>query len=286
MPTRHQYEGAVGTIKYYDKPPPCGRLPASKSNHQSERKLMEPQWLSKAPVVEALVDIRTEHAQPLTQADLLKFESAIKAQYPERRAKIKFTALVTGNGKSVNTDSSSIEGYYYRRTDKTQVVQARLDGFSFSRLQPYIPWAEWTVDAKAMWRIFKDITAPTAITGISVRTLNVMELPIGTDMKKFIHIYPEVMEGSGLPQKIGGFTMHVVLPHEESQSLIIMNQTAPATTDQTATHLSLSLDIDVQRGNQGALTDEELWHQMDELRQVKNNFFFNLLSGSTLAGYA
>lgn len=47
------------------------------------------------------------------------------------------------------------DGFLLSSSDKLRIVQARLDGFTFSRLAPYETWERLRDEAKSAWRIRK-----------------------------------------------------------------------------------------------------------------------------------
>src|SRR5262249_17590152 len=101
--------------------------------------MAKPRHLKNAPITEALIDIRVKLPAGVDVPRLRSLQQRIADKYPqeqERRAWQAQFDLRPGEPR-ITQGQEEIEGYNYIATDKTTVVQFRLDGFAFSRLKPY-----------------------------------------------------------------------------------------------------------------------------------------------------
>ena len=65
------------------------------------------------------------------------------------------------------------DGYLFTSVDGRQVVQARLDGFTFSRLKPYDKWESLRDEARELWQHYVQIASPETVTRVALRYINV-----------------------------------------------------------------------------------------------------------------
>jgi uncharacterized protein (TIGR04255 family) len=111
------------------------------------------QVLKKAPITEALIDIRVKLQAEIDVKTTDSIHEQIKKEYPkkqeQRMSQIQFELKVGED--LVKPLSTKIIGYRYISTDNKQIFQARFDGFTFSRLQPYMTWEELRNEAYRLW---------------------------------------------------------------------------------------------------------------------------------------
>src|SRR3990167_5750912 len=94
-----------------------------------------------APITEALLDIRVKLPAQIDLTRLTTFHDAVKDRYPLKRERTSWHGgfqLKPGTGPEMLASSSGgPDGYLFTSADGRQIVQARLDGFTFNRLKPY-----------------------------------------------------------------------------------------------------------------------------------------------------
>src|SRR5438094_288898 len=110
-----------------------------------------------------MIDIRTSSSRgslPDAGMDrdvdgLLAFHRRIRNEYPHVSHR-KNIHVQLGRRVEVKPGQRS-EGFFFSSVDGRQVVQARLDGFAFSRLKPYKDWDHLRAEAKRLWRDYVDV---------------------------------------------------------------------------------------------------------------------------------
>ena len=114
--------------------------------------------LKNAPITEALIDIRVKLPK---EFDIEKFRSIhgkISAYYPDEQVrKMWEDTIAFKKGERITTTSERIDAYRYISKDKTQIVQLRIDGFTFSKLKPYKTWEDLRDEAHRLWKMYTDI---------------------------------------------------------------------------------------------------------------------------------
>ncbi len=95
----------------------------------------------KAPITEALFDIRIAPILNIDPKIIAALHSKIADTYPEMKARHFLEAKLEineGGNHTTEPVNRGIDGYIFWSQDKKQVCQFRKDGFSFSRLR-YVP---------------------------------------------------------------------------------------------------------------------------------------------------
>jgi len=168
-----------------------------------------------------------------------------------------------------------VDGYLYTSVDGKYIVQARLDGFTLSRLQPYDNWESFRDEGKRLWEHYIAIAMPNLVSRLALRYINRLELPMPfKDFKEYILTTPEI--APALPQGLKTFFMRLEVPHDEYQAIAIVTETIePPPNDQ---FLPLIFDIDVIHEAQFSPGSTEIWQTFEQLRNFKNEIFFNSLT--------
>jgi uncharacterized protein (TIGR04255 family) len=237
--------------------------------------LKDYQILKKAPITEALIDIRVKLSSDFDIKNLSSIYDSIKNQYPEKQeqlqSKVKFEPKAE---EIVKSSRPEINGYRYFSSDKKQIVQARLDGFTFSRLHPYVKWEELRDEAYRLWQLYKDTTSPESITRVAVRYINNLNIPMPIkDFDDYLTAPPTVPEG--LPQGVSSFLTRTVI-HEPSfgANAIITQALEQVDTDVAP----VILDIDVFKLESKGIVEKDAWEIMEKLRHFKNKIFFSSIT--------
>lgn len=244
----------------------------------------EARHLSNAPIVEALIDIRVELPGSVECAHLEPFYERVKTDYGQRKVRTPFVAQMSlhPEGPSVKTHTANPDGLILTSQNGQQVVQARLDGFTISRLTPYETWHKLRDEAERLWNIYREVAMPVRVVRTAVRYINRFEFdPPMTDLGDYFSTRPEIAEG--IPSDMNGFFMRVVLQAAEKHATVIVTQAfePQAGVDK----LPFILDIDVFRAAALAPDDAEVWASLEALRAIKNEVFFNSVREKVLERY-
>jgi uncharacterized protein (TIGR04255 family) len=228
--------------------------------------------LKNAPIAEAIVDLRVELPPDVTVETLKKVGDIVSADYPERRTRISGTAALDLQTNTITSDSKPV-GYLFWSTDRRQALQARLDGFSVSRLKPYQDWKTLRAEACARWEQFVEVAHPLRITRVALRYLNRIELPKPFTFEEYLKTFPHL--GEDLPQAISGLFCRVVLQHSEATAIVTQAIDEQGVTDAV---VPLLLDIDVFQQVEFEIQSDDPWKRLDILRQIKNEMFFGSIT--------
>lgn len=225
---------------------------------------------SRAPLTEALLDIRVELPSEVGLSSLAKVQVGQEDDYPKREACFIVHGQMSVGSEVGASAKQTSNGYRLISKDNRQIFQVRLDGFTFNRLAPYETWESFRDEARRLWNIYRSIAGPKNITRIAVRYINKLDLPLPfTDFKDYLRTVPEV--SPGMSQGLSGYFMQLQLPQVDLNAMVILNQ---ALIPPPAPNMvSVLLDIDLY-GESDLPSDEQgLWERFELFRIRKNKVF-------------
>lgn len=224
----------------------------------------------KPPITEAIIDLRVELPPELSLTELNKAHRGEEATYPiVEQLHAAYGQMQIGPQVSATAGRQHI-GYLFRSGDGKQIYQARLDGFTMSRLAPYENWNALRDEARRLWDLYRSVAKPSKLIRLAVRYVNRIDIPLPlNDFKDYLRTVPEV--SPDLPQGLAGYFMHIAIPMEDIKSLVLINETIIEPTSQNV--MSVVLDIDIFRTADLPTTEQGIWAFFEELRARKDNVF-------------
>jgi uncharacterized protein (TIGR04255 family) len=234
----------------------------------------------KAPITEAVIDIRVEPLESVSLASLEKLHDLIKPEYPDKKSRRRFEARIEFKEEQqpLGTSKFQQDGYYFTSADGKRTVQYRLDGFTFNRLRPYLHWEDLRNEAKRTWDIYKAHTNPLLVKRLAVRYINSIEIPSKSfDYDDYFTAVPRIPEG--LPQVLQHFFTRTVIPFPEQAATAILIHTPSEKQDPVNTAIILDIDVSVEKSLPAA--DGKIWEIFEELREIKNEIFFKCITEKT-----
>lgn len=240
---------------------------------------METRHLRNAPIKEALIDLQVALPQDAGIELLDKCDKEISEGYRTKKP-IKvgtFGVNWSEDQPLTTTMDHEILGYRYESDDKTQVVQVRTNGFTFSKLERYTTWEDMKAEARRLWTVYADATSPEVITRVATRYINVMRIPLPIrDFEEYLTAPPQVP--NNLPQGINSYLTRIVLPEPNLGAVGIITQALEKLEKESA---PIVLDIDVFVGKHFDASSEEYWGCLEKLRTFKNQIFFGSITEKT-----
>ena len=233
---------------------------------------------SNAPITEALIDIQVELPAGTTLSALESAFDRIKERYPTKKKRIFFEGQFSGGEELGASAKQKHMGFAFYSADGKQIIQARLDGFTFSRLKPYGSWTELRDEAKSLWTIYREVAKPIQMTRIAVRYINQIDVPLPlADFKEYFRTVPEV--SPDLPQELSTFFMRLEFPQTDFEGILVLTQTmVPPPQPGVA---SFILDIDVVKADSNLTSDVEAWALLETMRERKNEIFEGCITDKT-----
>ncbi len=237
-----------------------------------------------APIVEALIDIQVDLPPEVTLSDLAKFQDSVKDRFPIRREQsmMQFQFAAQVGIEPQISQSSGVTGYLFLSSERepSKAVQARLNGYTFSKFKPYNSWAEFRNEALELWSLYRSITNPVRIRRLGLRTINRIEIPIPFErFEQYLLTLPKI--APGIDGGISEFLVRFVMPQTESDEVAIVTIGTDAT--QTANQkLPVLFDIDVYNEAVFDPSSSDPWDRLERLRGIKNTIFFKSITPDTM----
>ncbi len=245
-------------------------------------KMNDFQIFPNAPITEAVLDITAKLPDRKDLNIFDEFQENIKDRFGNRKTKHSFQAKFRFSpGKDEAppiVPKDKIEGYLFHSKNGNKIVQAKLDGFTFNKLQPYENWNKFHSEARELWGLYSKIAKPISIDRIALRYINRIEIPLPfDDFSEYILTNPQI--APKLPQALSHFLMRIELPNDEIGAIAIITQTMQKMTE--TKKLPLIFDIDIIKTVYYTKNNSDMWNDFNLLRHFKNEIFFNSITEKT-----
>jgi uncharacterized protein (TIGR04255 family) len=234
---------------------------------------------SRAPITEAIIDLRIAPAQGISIEELSPIREAVGDRYPnqeniyvvfEQMSFVERDLLRTGGGHQLN-------GFRFISHDKRETFYARLDGFAFSIQAPYDRWEPFRDEARRLWDLYRSVARVEGITRAAMRYINRIDIPNATtvQLQDYLRVYPEVSPDFPEEGLMNNFFMQLQLWQRDLDCWLVVNE-APEPPPAQET-LSIRLDFDLFREQSEepwrADNDVAVWEFLERLHDRKNEVF-------------
>ena len=172
--------------------------------------------LSRAPITEALLDIRVEAPDPAAPVDSISaaFRAELGTEYPDDKPIDHMQAQVAFavGGESATAAKQQI-GRIFWSSDHKRAVQARTDGFTINHVGDYKDWDAILGDARRYWPTYLAVATPRRVIRCAARFINRIEIPAGEDLGIHFKTRPEISDD--LSRNMENYFMRVTIPLED-----------------------------------------------------------------------
>lgn len=236
--------------------------------------------LSRAPITEALLDIRAELPPDSTLQALESFSSRLGGAFPDVRPIQHLEAHLAMDG-GLTSRSPLALGNIHWNADRSRAVQARLDGFTVNHVKSYASWEDMRDQARSLWEHYREVARPIKVVRCALRYLNRLQISAGVELGLQLRTRPEI--SPGLPQALDEYFMRVGVPFEGGRKAVITEATDRAAD--ASESLDLILDIEAFAVRELDPGSEDLWSELERLREIKNECFFSSLEKGVWEAY-
>lgn len=239
--------------------------------------------LNVAPIVEAVVDIECDMPPKFDLAALETVaRDAFREQYPLFQTQFleEHQIQQRPDGTPLHSLKRRIQAFQFRQEDKRQLVQVRVQGYSFNRLKPYTTLDDYLDEIGRTWRLFVGITKPVQVRAIRLRYINRIVLPLNEGMlefKDFLRVSPQLPDES--MKFVGFLNQHSAVEADTGNQANIVLTTQEPEVDK----LPIIFDIGVNHLKVGEVEDWSwILENILSLRSLKNRIFENTLTEKCL----
>jgi uncharacterized protein (TIGR04255 family) len=236
--------------------------------------------LPRAPIVEAVIEIRAHATQTLEESSLRSALEPRLTAYAFLDSLREFHGEVKIEGGKPPTQKISELGWMgvrFQSTDGKHIAQFKRDGFVFSRLEPYLTWEQLYGEQQRLWAIFRDLAQPAEIQRVGLRYINRIKLPPG-ELRFEDYMQPAPLAPRDLDLPFHSFTHHDTLAVPDRPYAINVIRTIQPPRDAGDAVIALILDIDVFTTESFDLDEALLGRRLIEMRWLKNKVFFGSIT--------
>jgi uncharacterized protein (TIGR04255 family) len=235
----------------------------------------------KAPITEALIDIRVELSSELRFEDLQAVKKHISSDYPQEETRSLAEGIIQFGPSLQASAQQKPWGLMFRNEGNNQVLQVRLDGFTFSRLEPYEDFEHLRDEARRLWDIYRELVRPKRVTRVAVRYINRLNIPgARVEPGDYLNIFPYVSDK--LPSEFrdfGPFLMRLPMYQHDLKGVLVLNEAT--TAPKLPNTIALVLDLDLYVESPPVTNEQELWGVFDRMRERKNLYFEACITDKT-----
>lgn len=240
--------------------------------------------LNNAPVVEAVIELRTRLAKPVGPAEFNAFRDRLQPRYQKAQhiQMVKADFRLETDAPKGDEMSRQIVGVRLDDTAGQWAIQGKSDGLTVSRLAPYSSWDDLVTTVRALWRDYVELFTPEMVTRLGVRYINLLPVPVDKpiDLDSMLTAGPRIPKD--LPQEMTEFMTRLVLPIPENGIVLTVVQAPGATPSGASTgSAGVILDIDAACDQNYALNQPAMWEKLEQLHDAKNMAFFGSVTRET-----
>ena len=239
--------------------------------------------LSKAPIVEAVVDIDCEMSTINWEDMERRAAIPFLNQYPvvSRQVLNQATLEAAGADEPKVSMSRSLQALRFGQKDGRQLVQVRAQGFSFNRLAPYASLDDYMSEIQRTWRAFVELTTPIQVRAIRLRYINQIPLPLGDgnlDLGDYFTLGPGMPKEENLT--FANFLNRFSLVETPTGNQVSITLATNGSVDKV-----LPVVLDIEATTHLAVDPADwppLLDKIQSLRDLKNRVFKNTLTEKCL----
>lgn len=243
-------------------------------------------YYSRAPITEAIIDLRIVPAQGFSVEDLVPIRDVVADRYPiqehvqyQQMSFVGTDLLQAGGGHQLN-------GFRFISTDKRETFHARLDGFTFSIQAPYDRWESFRNEARSLWSLYRSAVMPEGVTRAAMRYVTRIDIPdtkAGVRLEDYLRIHPEVSVDFPEDGLMSNFFMQLQIWQQDLSCWLVVNQAPDVPPAEGIVSIRLDLDLFRERYEEPwqADNDKALWDFLERLHERKNEIFEASITNKT-----
>lgn len=238
------------------------------------------QLLSRAPIAEAILDVRVRARRDLQASEFLAVAETLREDYPAREDRRGIRAhieIAEGSTRDAHTTDLGIQGYFFKSSDGLDIAQFRVDGFTLNRLKPYTSWEAWFPRFAQLWQLYAAIARPEGVTRIATRCINHIAIPaVGASLDRYLTHPPTVPEG--MPGTLSDFITSVALLDSARPGVgLTLTQSLEAQGPDGSPRLTIDLDA----FETCDFLADEILDRFGALRTLRDDAFFGSITEHT-----
>lgn len=233
-----------------------------------------------APIILSILQFRYKRIERFDAQAIKKKGIQLANDYPERKdrvvQKIHFNPPGAENSTNVSFDERRIDGLQFISKDKKRILVIGEERFTYEMHGRYLGWTEFRNEAKRLWELFQEDMHGIQLTGLSLRYVNRINIPIETsDTSKYFTTFIESVNSD---QKAGSFQMKYTSNEpDDNLTIHVGHVLEPPIGDQ----FPYLFDIDAIHLSELNNDPTIIWDIFETLRRRKNTIFLEGITEET-----
>ena len=239
--------------------------------------------LANPPIVEAVVDLDCDLPPSI---DFASLQDAVKNTYGDRYPTVRplFFQEAKIESKSDAPPQMSVRGgiqafQCFNETEK-QLVQVRVQGYSFNRLAPYTSMDDYLPEIERTWNLFLKLMSPVQLRVVRLRYINRILLPLTNgqvELEQYLKM--NLRPGDDKLMMTGFLNQYAAVENETRHEVNVVVTSQPPEKDR------LPIIFDNCVASVANVQPQE-WNwilaKLQSLRDLKNRVFKNTLTDTCL----
>lgn len=238
--------------------------------------------LKNAPIREAVIDIFYTVPNNFDLKQFDKIYEKFTNDFPIKEKKVAFEAQlkIDSNGQFENLPQRTKDlGFIYKNIDVTDVIQYRIDGFSFNKLKPYHNWDDLIHKSKRYYNLLIEGSPIQWIDSIGLRYINA--IPFKNDSLNLSEILVDPPQlPSSLSASVTGILSRIDFKSNRDDSFGSFTMAIERAVSKHESYLLI--DIEAKNHINEESNSGNIWEKFNQLRDLKNEVFFNIINAEKI----
>jgi uncharacterized protein (TIGR04255 family) len=233
----------------------------------------------KPPILEAVIALHFSTPQELKTIDA--FVHRLRTHFPRTEDMVQVSTMFNPQTQQIASNIQKL-GRKLTSHDGSRVIIIMQHQFAVIQLAPYTDWDALRGEAREFWNVLAKIVKRRALSHVSTRYINRVDIPVDANGRVDLHKYFAV--GLSLPpyvQSMALQTFHVtssLLHPSGNYRYVLQFASMPSPL---IDHMSFTIDIDLATTGLVPQNEDELWNFVGYLRQYKNDLFESCITPET-----
>jgi uncharacterized protein (TIGR04255 family) len=235
---------------------------------------------SKAPIIEAVIDIQVAFQSEVSIAQLNDLADTLKDQFSIRQklasVRMQMEHNIQDEEKNKTTSSHEEIGVRLVNEANTRTLVLKKTGLTYSHLPPYSDWDQFSKEARGYWDLFVQHCKPEMVTRSAVRYINRIDIPnVTVEIEDYLNLYPHIPDT--ISPTVTGMNMQLQMPQDDIGSMAIINEAVV----EPAIAKGFSIIVDIDLINSLPLEPNKVWDTLEQLHIRKNDIFEGIITDNT-----
>lgn len=239
--------------------------------------------LKNPPVVVALIQLKF-NASDVKLSDFLRYDNQIKEILPNRQENIQVgldfngSKIPLGVSSISGTSDARVDSYVYFSSDKRVRFEILEGQITYIDERPYLGWNFFIDSALSCMMVFSELLNNIEIKRTSIRFINRLSFSEFSNPQEYFNTLISGTDDSPLPYPLRQYGFRLLMDIPQSEIYSIVNQQIETLNTESFLYI---FDIDVLDRQHYTFSKEELEKISGNLRNIKNEIFFNNITAKT-----